>query len=65
MVYVRGNQLQSGCSTGAAGIASWSSSTRATTPAKSVWGPDAPVTIDGNTLYVTVPPSQAMLVKMD
>jgi neopullulanase len=82
MVYVRGNKLQSGCSTGAAEdrvlvlvnkgdhpetitLPEANTALNHCQSAKSLWGPDTPVTVDGNTLHVTVPPSQAMLVKMD
>ena len=81
MVYVRGSDLASGCSTGAARqrvlilVNKSQKPETITIPeantaldhcqgAKLLFGADAPVQIEDNTLRVTVPPSQPMLLSI-
>jgi glycosidase len=81
MVYVRGNALGSGCSTGITGDRVLILVNKSEQPetisipqantaldhcqgAKLLWGADAPVRIENNTIRITVPSSQPMLLGM-
>jgi len=81
MVYVRGDALESGCSTGTARervlilvnksehaetitIPEGNTALDRCQGAKLLWGADAPVRIENNTIHVTVPPTQPMLLSM-
>ncbi|HWZ51441.1 MAG TPA: alpha-amylase family glycosyl hydrolase [Granulicella sp.] len=79
LVYVRGNSLESGCSTGKNRVLVLINKSQnaetITIPeentaldrcqsAKLLWGGDAPVVIEKDAIRVTVPPSQPMLLEM-
>jgi glycosidase len=81
MVYVRGNALESGCSTGVDRervlvlVNKSEHAESITIPedntaldhcqgAKLLWGADAPVQIENNTIRITVPPSQPMVLSI-
>jgi glycosidase len=81
MVYVRGEALGAGCSTGSGkervlivvnksehaesiSIPEGNTALDGCRGAKLLWGADAPVQIEDNTIRITVPPSQPMLLGM-